>query len=96
MIPRVDPQVKYVGTTYLRSLNSDKLRELSGAVVVQAENSDPLAVILPYETYLKMQQVAGIDDDDFNQQRQEIRSSIERGARQVPVRTLRDKGDAKR
>lgn len=58
MIPRIDPQVKYVGTTYLRTLNSDRLRELTGAVVVQAENSDPLAVILPYETYLKLQGAA--------------------------------------
>ena len=95
MIPRIDPDVKYVGPSKLRELNTDALRALTGAIVVQGANLEPLAVILPYETYLKMQKAIGLVDDGFDERRQEIRDSIERGARQMP-RTLREKGDGKR
>lgn len=56
MIPKIDPDVKYIGSSRLRGLTSRLLRELTGAIVVQSASAEPLAVILPYETYLKMQE----------------------------------------
>lgn len=55
MIPTIDPRVKYVGASHLRKLNSSQLRQLDGVIVVR-DNSEPLAVIVPYQTYLKLQQ----------------------------------------
>jgi hypothetical protein len=54
MIPKIDPRVRYVGTSYLRKLNAETLRELDGAIVVR-DNDEPLAVIVSYQTYLAMQ-----------------------------------------
>lgn len=57
MIPTIDPQVKHVGVSYLRRLNANNLRDLSGAIVL-CENSEPLAVIVSVETYFRLQQQA--------------------------------------
>lgn len=54
-IPQIDPNVKYRGTSSLRELNAETLRTLEGAIVIQGADLEPLAVIIPYETYLKMQ-----------------------------------------
>jgi hypothetical protein len=54
-IPRIDPSVKYKGTSYLRELNSETLKELEGAIVIQGTNLEPLAVIVSMRTYLRMQ-----------------------------------------
>lgn len=56
MIPTIDPQVKHVGVSHLRKLNADTLRSLEGALVI-CENSEPLAVIVTYEMFLRIQQV---------------------------------------
>lgn len=45
-----------MGASKLRGLTSRRLRELTGAVVVQSASAEPLAVILPYSTYLVMQE----------------------------------------
>lgn len=74
MIPTIDPQVKHVGISHLRKLNADTLRALEGALVI-CENSEPLAVIVSYETFLRMQQamsqslavVGGITDNGRRQ-----------------------------
>lgn len=58
MIPRIDPEVKYKGSSYLRTLNVEGLRELTGALVIQDAGSEPLVVIVPYQTYLNMQKTA--------------------------------------
>ena len=58
MIPKIDPDVKYVGSSKLRDLTAAELRALTGAIVVQGAQNMPLAVILPYETYLKLQGAA--------------------------------------
>ena len=60
MIPIIDPRVKYVGASYLRKFNSTQLRQLDGVIVVR-DNSEPLAVIVPYETYLVLQQTVRVN-----------------------------------
>lgn len=65
MIPTIDPKVRYVGTTYLRGLNAETLKSFEGAVVVQDGESEPLVVIVPYATYLKMQEVRDVCLPDF-------------------------------
>jgi hypothetical protein len=52
--PFVDPNVKYVGVSKLRGLNSDKLRETTDTFVIQ-DNDQPLAVLLTYDKFLAMQ-----------------------------------------
>ena len=58
MIPRIDPDVRYIGSSKLRELTAIELRALTGAIVVQGANNTPLVVILPYETYLRIQDAA--------------------------------------
>lgn len=61
MIPTIDPKVRFVGSSYLRGLNSEQLRQLTGAVVVQDSGDQPLVVIVPYETYLALQQAVRVN-----------------------------------
>lgn len=58
MIPTIDPKVRYVGSSHLRGMNIEQLRQLTGAVVVQDSGDQPLVVIVPYQTYLKLQLAA--------------------------------------
>lgn len=55
MIPTIDPQVKHVGVSHLRKLNAKTLRTLQGALVI-CENSEPLAVVVTYAMFLRIQQ----------------------------------------
>lgn len=64
MIPTIDPRVKYVGASHLRRLNSEQLRQLTGAIVVQDSSDNPLVVIIPYQTYLSVMLV--ISEADKN------------------------------
>lgn len=59
-IPRIDPDVKYRGVSELRKLNAETLRELKSALVIQG-NGDPVAVIVSFETYLRIQSEIGVD-----------------------------------
>lgn len=59
-IPRIDPNVKYKGTSYLRELNAETLRTLEGAIVIQGTDLQPLAVITSMETYLALQAAANV------------------------------------
>ncbi len=54
-IPRIDPNVQYVGVSKLRNLNATNLQDLDKTLVIQ-DNDKPLAVILRYEQFLEMQQ----------------------------------------
>ncbi len=56
-IPVIDPSVKHVGVSKLRELNATRLREetIAGTFVIQ-ENDTPLAVLLSYEKYLRIQE----------------------------------------
>lgn len=91
MLPKVDPQVRYVGSSSLRGLTRERLKGLTGAIVVQDNDAEPLVVILPYVTYLAMQSAANLGDDieEFDARRQEIRARMARGARQTEGRKRR-------
>lgn len=51
----VNPNVRHVGVSKLRSLNATKLRDIDKTLVIQ-ENDKPLAVLLKYDDYLAMQE----------------------------------------
>lgn len=53
-IPRVDPNVQYVGVSKLRQLNATNLHRLDKTLVIQ-DDDKPLAVVLSYEQFLEMQ-----------------------------------------
>jgi prolyl-tRNA editing enzyme YbaK/EbsC (Cys-tRNA(Pro) deacylase) len=53
-IPRIDPNVQYVGVSKLRQLNATNLHDLDKTLVIQ-DNDQPLAVIVSYEIFLEMQ-----------------------------------------
>ena len=80
-IPRIDPNVQFVGVSKLRSLNATNLNNLDKTLVVQDANDKPLAVILRYEQFLEMQQERDkvletletlLSDDDFISALQDI------------------------
>ena len=50
----INPHVRNVGISKLRSLNASKLRDMDKTLVIQ-ENDQPLAVLVRYEEYLDMQ-----------------------------------------
>lgn len=52
--PFIDPSVRYVGVSYLRSLNRDSLRSLDKTLVV-SDDEKQLVVILSYECWLHVQ-----------------------------------------
>ena len=56
-IPFVDPTVRHVGVAALREFNADKLRTLDRAVVFSADGKE-LAVLLRFDTFLRMQELA--------------------------------------
>ena len=58
-IPRIDPDVKYRGISELRKLNAKVLRELTSALVIQ-DHDEPIAVMVSYEMYLRIQSEIGI------------------------------------
>jgi len=61
--PYIDPNVQYILVSKLRQLNAAKLRALDKTLVVQ-DAVGPLAVILTYETFLKMQKMLqGVEED---------------------------------
>lgn len=51
----VNPNVRTVGVSKLRSLNATQLRDIDKTIVIQ-ENDKPLAVLLKYEDFLAMQE----------------------------------------
>jgi PHD/YefM family antitoxin component YafN of YafNO toxin-antitoxin module len=51
----INPYVRHVGVSKLRSMNASKLRAMDNTTLVIEENEKPLAVLLNYEEYLAMQ-----------------------------------------
>lgn len=101
MIPTIDPQVKHVGISHLRKLNADILRNLQGALVI-CDNSEPIAVIVSYETFLRIQQAQivlsnGVDKAiGMIEAVTETRARMAKGTQGALARPLREKGDVKR
>jgi hypothetical protein len=58
MIPTIDPSVKYRGASFLRELSTENLRTLEGVVVIQDAEAAPMVVIVPIDTYVRMQRLA--------------------------------------
>lgn len=56
-IPVIDPNVRHVGVSKLRTLNAERLRALDKTLVIQDPDDMPLAVMLRYEQYLEIQRV---------------------------------------
>lgn len=54
-MPYIDPNVEHVGVSRLRKLNATNLRQATKTLVIQ-DNDTPLAVLLAYEQFLRMQQ----------------------------------------
>ncbi len=54
-VPYLDPEVRYVGTSFLRSINGRYLERLTGVLVVSNEQRHGLAVLIPYDSYIEMQ-----------------------------------------
>jgi hypothetical protein len=54
-IPVIDPNVKHVGVSKLRTLSASRLRSLDKTLVIQDDDT-PLAVVLSYEQFMEMQQ----------------------------------------
>lgn len=50
----VNPNVRAVGVSKLRKINAATLRDLDQTLVIQ-ENEQPLAVLLNYDDYMRMQ-----------------------------------------
>lgn len=57
-IPFVDERIEFRGTTYLRSLNVEALKDLDKVIVLQTESGERLAVLIGYERYLVLQKIA--------------------------------------
>ena len=56
-VPYIDSLVRWVGVSELRGLNSTKLSELNDTMLVLADNSKPLAVVISYGAYLSFQKI---------------------------------------
>jgi hypothetical protein len=52
--PYIDSNVKHVGVSKLRHLDAEDLSALKETLVLQS-GEKPLAVLIPYETYIAMQ-----------------------------------------
>lgn len=54
-IPRIDPKVSHVGSSKLRDFNNATLGSLDKIYVIQDNADKPLAVLLPYDWFLELQ-----------------------------------------
>lgn len=52
----INPNVRYLGVSSLRKFNATSLSELRDPVVIKKENGEELVVIVPWLTYLELQQ----------------------------------------
>ena len=57
-VPLIDERVRFQGVSTLRLLNEIKLRKLLGPIVIQTSNGHRIAVVIPYEQYLELQNQA--------------------------------------
>jgi hypothetical protein len=56
-VPYIDPNVKQIPVSYLRQLTKEAMRQQTDTLVVNEFNgNDPLVVILPYKTFLLIQE----------------------------------------
>lgn len=58
--PVVDNGVVYIRTSQLRELSVEKLEKLRSVTVIQGTQGKRLAVLVPFDAYMKLQRDAGI------------------------------------
>lgn len=56
--PNVDPRIHGVGVSKLRKMDAAFLRKLGQDIYILQANDKPLAVLVQYEEYLALQQMA--------------------------------------
>jgi len=61
--PTISPGVTYMGTSNLRTLNRSSLMSMKGPKIVLDPSNQPMAVIVPYDQYMRMQEIV----EQFNQ-----------------------------
>jgi len=54
----IDERIKHVGVSTLRKIDADVLRELDDTLYVLRDHDEPVAVLLSYKLFLKMQDMA--------------------------------------
>jgi len=58
--PVIDERIEFRGTSFLRGMTSESLRELRKVIVLQDGTGDErLAVLIPYGHYMLLQKAAG-------------------------------------
>ena len=56
--PYINPAVRYVGVSALRTMNQDTLQALPYPIVLKRGDGKELAVLVPWQTYLALQREA--------------------------------------
>lgn len=51
----IDERIKHVGVSILRKLNADSLRTLGDNLYVLRDGDEPLAVLMAYDVFMRMQ-----------------------------------------
>ena len=54
--PYVNPNVRYVGTSELRKMTKEILREQQYPIVIKEENGRELVVVIPWKLFLGLQE----------------------------------------
>lgn len=57
-MPVIDKRIEFVGTSRLRKLNADALRKFTSNVMVVQDSEEPIAVVMGYGLYMKLQRLA--------------------------------------
>ena len=54
--PYINPDVRYLGVSCLRKMNQKFLEEMNYPIVLKKSDGTELAVLLPWKTFLSLQQ----------------------------------------
>lgn len=70
-IPHIDERVQHISVGKLRRMHKEALRQLRGLAVVTSFDLEepPLVVLVPYDTYLRMQELMSADSSLETSQR---------------------------
>lgn len=63
IVPKAAEGVTYTGTTNFRAMNSRILKRLNGPMVVNDPRSNPIAVVIPYDRYMEIQEMLNALED---------------------------------
>ena len=57
-IPYINPNVRYLGVSCLRTMDQKFLEEMNYPIVLKKSDGTELAVVVPWQTFLTMQDAA--------------------------------------